>query len=170
MLKTETKDFVEYFSPGTFFAESSMRPCKYGDIMKALEMARGVKERYGATPYGFRFYRERLKTVEDEHGNKAVQSTETVDKSGMYFITGTVLHYDDVADTDENRILRSNMMGNNWPFMCDNRNSWRSSQPFHQEDCVVDLDGKIVERGNSPERMQARAEFEKRRDAHYARV
>jgi len=49
------KHFVTFYSPGTFVSEESSLPIDAWDVDKAKEMAHDVVERYGATPYGFRF-------------------------------------------------------------------------------------------------------------------
>lgn len=47
--------FVTFYSPGTFMAEMTEKPIDSWDVKAAVKMAKSVKERYGATPYGFRF-------------------------------------------------------------------------------------------------------------------
>jgi hypothetical protein len=170
MLKIELTDLVDFYSPGTIVSECSQRPCKYGDIAGALEFARGVKERHGATPYGFRFLRRRDEVVIDSDGNRAVKATKEIDLSGIHFITGTVRFYDDVPDDQEHRICRGNMLGNDMPFVVENKNSYTSTLPtlpFGEKDVVVSLRGEIVERGDSPERMERRKEFKKRQEEYY---
>jgi hypothetical protein len=49
------KHFVIFFSPGTFMAETTAKTIESWDTGKAIEMAREIKERYDATPYGFCF-------------------------------------------------------------------------------------------------------------------
>lgn len=47
--------FVKFFSPGTFVAETTTEKIDAWSIATAVEMARTVKERYGARPYAFQF-------------------------------------------------------------------------------------------------------------------
>ena len=47
--------FVTFYSPGTFVAEQSTKPIASWDVNAAMGMARSVKERYAAMPYGFEF-------------------------------------------------------------------------------------------------------------------
>ncbi len=49
-----TQHFVTFYSPGTFVHETSTEPISSWDVEAVKEMARSVKERYGATPFGFR--------------------------------------------------------------------------------------------------------------------
>ena len=48
--------YVQFFSPGTFVAETSTRTIDSWSVTTALKMAGKVTERYGATPYGFKFH------------------------------------------------------------------------------------------------------------------
>ena len=47
------KHFVTFYSPGTFVAETSCLPIDSWNVDEAREMAHGIKERHGATPWGF---------------------------------------------------------------------------------------------------------------------
>lgn len=47
--------FVTFYSPGTLVSETSSQPIDAWDIEEARRRADSVSERYGATPYGFRF-------------------------------------------------------------------------------------------------------------------
>lgn len=61
----ETVNVVTFYSPGTFVSETSDVPIDSWDIEKAKELARGIKERHNATPYGFRFRKRTLKVITD---------------------------------------------------------------------------------------------------------
>jgi len=77
------RHFVQFFSPGTFMAEQTDLSIDTWDVNQAMKMAHGIKERYDATPFGFKFItRER---ADDELDSKLVS------KSGMYFLGGTIL-------------------------------------------------------------------------------
>lgn len=76
------KHFVTFNSPGTFFAEQTTLPIESWDTDKATEMARGVRERYGATPYGF-FFTTRARGEED-------LDSKVVATSCFYFLGGKV--------------------------------------------------------------------------------
>lgn len=49
------KHFVIFYSPGTFVHETTEKEIAAWNTQAAMDMARGIKERYGATPYGFQF-------------------------------------------------------------------------------------------------------------------
>ena len=134
MSETVTKNFVVFYSPGTLMAETSERPLPAGwDIDAAKVMARDIKERHGATPYGFCF-------TTRERGPDDLDSKET-HRSHMYFLGGTVRTLEEVeADNlpDEN-ILRANMRGNGYDRIITNNNSWRWTQPLAKEDVVLEF-------------------------------
>lgn len=127
------KHFVHFFSPGTFVAEETVKPIESWNIEEAQAMARSIKERYDARPYGFCFVtRERKKGELD---------SKEVKRSSTYFLGGEVLTLKQVkARNDPNdKILISNMEGNGWDRIVDNRNSWRWIQPLRKDDVVLDF-------------------------------
>ena len=126
------KHFVTFYSPGTFFAEKSEKPISSWDIEKAKEMAKGIKERYGSTPYGFRFSTRERK--DDELDSKVAKT------SGMYYLGGKVETLAQVKKraTDKDSILISNMECNGWKKIITNDNSWRISQPLEKGDVVLE--------------------------------
>ena len=126
------KHFVEFLSPGTFVAESTTLPIDSWDIEKAIKMARKVKERYGATPYGFRF-------ITRERGKNDLDSKVTA-TSGTYYLGGKVETVAEVEKrTDPNEtILLSNMKANGWEKIITNCNSWKWTQPLKKGDIVLD--------------------------------
>ena len=123
--------FVTFYSPGTFVAESSSLPIDSWDVAKAKAMAGEVKERYGATPYGFRFT---TRTREDNELDSKVTAT-----SPTYYLGGTVETLEQVKAraTDKERILVANMEGNKWDRIITNNNSWRWIQPLEEDDVVL---------------------------------
>ena len=127
------KHFVTFYSPGTFMAEESTKPISAWDVDKAVEMARNIKERYAAKPYGFRFStRER---GPDDLDSKVTKT------SGLYWLGGKVETLADVerrADPKED-ILRSNMRSNGWDKIVTNTNSWRWTMPLEKGDKVLDV-------------------------------
>ena len=125
--------FVTFYSPGTFFAETSTKPIDRWDVNKAVEMSKRIKERYNALPYGFRFT---TRTRGDEDLDSKVAAT-----SPMYHLGGRIETLEEVEarnDPKEN-ILRSNMRGNGWDRIVVNDNSWRSTQPLEPNDIVLDV-------------------------------
>lgn len=126
------KHFVTFYSPGSFVSESTCKEIDSWDVEKAQEMARSIKERHGATPYGFRFSTRERKN--DELDSK------TVAKSGMYFLGGTIRHLDFIIleNKPDEQILISNMKNNGWDRIVENTNSWRTIQPLEKDDVVLD--------------------------------
>jgi hypothetical protein len=127
------KHFVTFFSPGTFFAEQTTKPIESWDVDAAVKMARTVKERYNARPYGFQFSTR-------ERGHDDLDSKVTK-KSVMYYLGGKVETLKEVEARNDPKedILRSNMRGNGWDKIIVNDNSWRSVQPLEKGDKVLDV-------------------------------
>jgi hypothetical protein len=113
------KHFVTFYSPGTFVSETSEKSIDSWNVETAKNMARKIKERYSATPFGFQFStRTRGENELDSHVSKT---------SPMYYLGGKVETLDEVKAraTDKDRILISNMEGNGWNRIITNNNSWR---------------------------------------------
>lgn len=164
-MTTKKKNFVEFLSPGTLFTETTTKPIESWDPVLAAKMAKKIKERHGARPYGFRF-EERIVAdpIDDGEGGLLSVEQKTTRTSGTYFLTGKVETYDDVvrrADPRE-RILRSNMRCNDYALVVSNTNSYLSTHPFDKEDFVVDADGNITERGDAPHWVEYRRVQKKR--------
>ena len=144
-MKTETrgkdimeKHFVTFYSPGTFVAEQRTKPIDAWDVEAAKDMARGIRERYNAAPYGFRFSTR-------SRGPEDLDSTVTKE-SGLYWLGGTVETLAEVKAraTDADRILVSNMEGNGYDRIITNTNSWRWTQPLGNDDVVLDWEQEPV--------------------------
>jgi len=127
------KHFVTFLSPGTLVAESTTKEIDSWDVDRAVEMSAKIKERYGATPYGF-YFTTRARGPED------FESRE-VNKSGIYYLGGEVLTLADIeAQNDpKNDILISNMRGNGWDRIVINNNSYKWAQPLQKTDVVLDI-------------------------------
>ncbi len=155
------KHYVVFESPGTMFAETSSKEIGEWSPALAVRMAYDVVERHNAKPACFRFKTMLVSPpIDGGQGGTLEVVPKTVRKSGRYFINGTLRTLDDVelaADPDE-RILMANMAGNDWPIVCETRNSFRSTQPFEREDFVVDGDGRVIERGDDPKHVAYRAD------------
>ena len=125
--------YVEFLSPGTFVAESSRRKIEAWDTEIALELMANIKERYGATPYGFRFSTRARKAGE-------LDSAE-IAHSGVYYVNVTVRTLEDVeADNDpDEKILRQNMRGNGWEKIVTTKEGWKWTQPLHDADTVLEI-------------------------------
>lgn len=156
------KHFVTFYSPGTLFSESSSKPIEDWNVKEAVLLSKNVEERHGAKPYGFVFTTDVChEPVPDGEGRMLEVKSREIERSGVYFLTGKVIRYDEVPDTKEFAIMRSNMECNDFAFVVENINSYRSTMPFGEKDAIVDWDGEIVERGNDSKRMKYREKFQK---------
>lgn len=126
------KDFVVFYSPGSFVSETTEKEIDSWDVEKAKEMARSIKERHGATPYGFRFITRSRN--DDELDSKVTQ------KSNMYYLGGKIRHLDFILleNNPDERILISNMKMNGWDRVIENCNSYKITQPLEKDDVVLD--------------------------------
>lgn len=125
------KHFVNFCSPGTFVSEVSSLEVESWDVKKAQEMAKTIKERHGATPYGFYFTTKSRTT-------KELDSKQT-DKSNMYYLGGEVLTLEDVKarNDSKDKILISNMKNNGYSKIIVNRNSWEFTAPLSESDVIL---------------------------------
>jgi hypothetical protein len=126
------KHFVTFFSPGTFVAENTIKSIDSWDVTKAVEMARNIKERHGATPYGFQFSTRERK--DDELDSRVIE------RSGIYYLGGRVLTICQLEEMNDprNDILISNMKFNGWEKVIQNDNSWRWTQCLQEGDIVLE--------------------------------
>ncbi len=126
------KHFVIFFSPGTLFSEQTEKSINSWDVGKAVKMAKKIKERHGATPYGFCFTSRGRK--DDELDSKEIR------RSGTYFLGGKVLTLKDVKERNDpkDKILISNMESNHFNKVIENCNSWKTVQPLSRKDKVLD--------------------------------
>lgn len=125
------KHFVTFYSPGTFMAEDDTLPIKSWHVETAVRMSKKIKQRYGATPYGFQFSTR-------ERGPNDLDS-KTVKRSGLYYLHGkieTLAEIEKRADPAES-ILRSNMRGNGWDKVVTNTKGYRWTQPLKEGDVVL---------------------------------
>jgi hypothetical protein len=126
------QNFVCFLSPGTFFNEETSKPIEHWDVALAMEMSKSIKERYGATPYGFYFYTKGRK--DDELDSKIIN------KSTMYFLGGKIDTLAEIKARNDpaDRILISNMENNDYDKVIINTNSWKVTQPFGPENVLLD--------------------------------
>jgi hypothetical protein len=117
---------VVFASPGTFVSESTAKDIDSWDVEQAKTMARSIKERHAATPYGFRF-----ETWEDSVRTKV---------SPMYYLGGQVRTYEMVLlmNLPEENILRNNMRYNNIRRVICNTNSYKVTMPLEDDDIVIE--------------------------------
>lgn len=144
-MTTSKHHYVTFYSPGTLFAETSTKPISEWSPKLALEMSRGVKERYNAVPFAFEFS-TRLE-------REPVDGFETVPKeiarSHRYYINGTVETLADVEARskveDGLAMLISNMRCNKWDKIITTRNGYSNTQPFENGAVNLDLHGNVLE-------------------------
>lgn len=129
-----TQHFVTFYSPGSFVAEMTTHPIDEWDTDTAVEMARSIRERHGAAPYGFRFT---TRTREPQDLDSHVSAS-----SGLYWLGGKVETLAEVIERNDpaESILRQNMSGNGWDRIITNTNSYRWTQPLVDGDVVLDVD------------------------------
>jgi hypothetical protein len=126
------KHFVTFYSPGTFVAENTAKEISSWDIEQAKAIAQGIVERHGATPYGFRFS---TRSRQDDE----LDSKETA-TSPMYYLGGIIwtLEALKAKNDPQDRILIGNMERNRWSRVVINTNSYRWTQPLHDDDVVLE--------------------------------
>lgn len=126
------KHFVIFYSPGTFVSETTEREIDSWDVEQAMDVARTIKERHGATPYGFCFITR--SRADDELDSKVTE------RSNMYFLGGTVRHLDFIIleNKPDEQILISNMRNNGWDRVIENCNSYKITQPLKKDDVVLE--------------------------------
>ncbi len=132
-----TKNYVVFYSPGTFFAESTSKEIDSWDTEKAIALSKEITERYGARPYGFRF-----KTLErDENDASMFPQTKETKTSGMYFLGGTIYTLEQIkARNDPNdRILIRNMESNGVNRVVENTNSYKTTRLFEDGDTFIKI-------------------------------
>ena len=120
------KHKVIFMSPGTFASETTTVDIDSWDVEKAKEMARTVKERHGATPFGFMF-------------ETWTHDKIRIDVSPTYYLGGRVRTYEMVLlmNLPEEEILRNNMRYNDIKRVITNTNSYKSVLPLKDDDIVL---------------------------------
>lgn len=126
------QEFVEFYSPGTFLPETRRMPIETRDVDVACEMAKGITERYGATPFGFRF-------IARERGDDDLDARDT-DLSSYYYLGGKVetLAEVEARATEDDEILLRNMRNNGIKRIITNTNSWKFTGELYDDDVVLD--------------------------------
>lgn len=126
-----TQHFVTFYSPGTFVAETTTKPVDSWDVEAAKSMASGISERYGATPYAFRFTtRSRSETDLD---SKVTATSPTYYLNCRVVTLAQIKQWNDPKD----RILISNMECNGWDKVVLSRSAFHWTQPLEETDIVL---------------------------------
>lgn len=133
--------FVTFFSPGTFVSEYTTKPIKSRNTKLAAQMAREIKERHGATPYGFRF-ETRIKFI----AARITAESPSVKTSKMFYLGGCVRSSAKVlaGKHPTEKILRENVKSNKYPAIIVNRNSYEIACPFLKGDVLLDHEGNRI--------------------------
>lgn len=126
------KHYVTFYSPGTFVAETTSKPVAAWDVDVAIEMAKSIKERHGAVPYGFSF--QTRGREEDDLDSKEIA------RSNFYWLGGKVETLTEVESRNDPKedVLRGNMQCNGWDKIITNTNSWKWTQPLAEGDVVLE--------------------------------
>jgi hypothetical protein len=134
MSESLIKHYVTFYSPGTFVHEQSTQEIESWNVAKAVEMARSIRERHGATPFGFSFSTRK-------RGPEDFNSKETARSKGMYYLGGTIETLEEIEARNDagEKTLVSNMRGNDWDRVIVNTNSWRIVQPFTDKDTLLEF-------------------------------
>jgi hypothetical protein len=124
------KHFVRFYSPGTFFAETTDKEIDSWDVEKAKEMAKDIIERYGAKPYGFQFI---TRSRKPEELDSSVSAT-----SNMYYLGGRIRTLEEVEREQPDSVLARNMRGNGYDRIIESSNGWKWTQPLMENDVVLE--------------------------------
>lgn len=126
-----SQHFVTFYSPGTFFAEDRVEEIDTWDVNEAIRRATKISERYGATPYGFRF------TTRGRGANEL--DSKVIATSPMHFMHVKLRSLATVEreNLPDEQILRSNMRGNGYKRVATTTKGWRWTQPVADDDIVL---------------------------------
>lgn len=127
------RNFVTFYSPGTFFAEQTTKEIDEWNVNLAIEMSKEITERHGATPYGFQF-----NTQEQKDGEWGIVE---VAKSPFYWLGGDVFTVEELEKigNPNDYTLIMNMKNNKWNRVIVNNNSWQWTQPLRDGDVVLKI-------------------------------
>lgn len=124
--------FAVFYSPGTFVAETTEKPVSRWDVAEAVALADSITERYGATPYGFRFITRGR--AADELDSRQIAA------SPMHYLDCKVETLEEIEarDLPDESILRSNMRCNGYDRVAVTTKGWKWTQPLQPDDIVID--------------------------------
>ena len=126
------RHFVEFYSPGSFVAERTTRRIGSWDLDRAVEMSRGIKERHGSRPYGFRF-QTRGRSQEE-------LDSRIIEKSGFYWLPGArILTIEEIrADPAPYGKTLDNMEMNGWECVVHSAaGGYSVTIPHHDDDVIL---------------------------------
>ena len=126
------KNFVTFYSPGSFVSETEDREIETWDVEQACDMARTIKARYNAIPYAFQFYTKGRSDAELD--------SSVIDRSGLYYINCNKLSKEQIADEyGTSSILYRNMENNRWEYIARTIIGWKGHYPIENDDVVLDF-------------------------------
>jgi hypothetical protein len=159
-MKTQKYYTVSFFSPGTFFSETSHKDFQELDLKKICAVAKTMKERHNASPYGFVWeYRELPTDLPQIEGYKLEVTPKVIEKStGIIYITGEIIYSKDLI-SERDRILKFNLERNYDGVGVINKNSYIFHAGFNEGDMIIGWDGSIIKRGNERDLMNYRAKI-----------
>lgn len=144
-MKTEIRHKVEFYSPGTFVSEVSVRQIGEWNTRVAVQLAGEITERHGARPFGFRFITETVVSgIADGSGGEMPETSKRINRSGTHFINGKILTLANVEAREPGSTLASNMRSNQIAAVVETSNSYRHVSEFREGDCIVDADGTVL--------------------------
>ena len=131
---TVQQHFITFFSPGTFVAERTTKELDEWNTTTAVEMSKDIVERHGARPYAFQFI--------TRGRSDADLDSKIIDKSGLYYLGGTVSTFEEVTTQEKGSILHHNMKLNEWRRVINTSHGW--TLPFRDEDVVLPIEKSIM--------------------------
>jgi len=153
------KHYVIFYSPGTFLSEESSKEISSWDTVEAVQLSKDIQERYGAKPFGFRFTTcIAHEDIDDGEGGKLKVESREVAKSGIHYLGGSIITIQEVHERNDpsESILLRNMECSRQAVLVENRNSYRHTGFFYEDDCIVNDMGAIIRRGNDEDLMALR--------------
>jgi hypothetical protein len=153
-VKTETKHFVTFYSPGTLFHEETRREIDSWDTRAATKMAAEIVERHGSKPFGFRFSTSIVVSdVLDGIGGTMPETSKEIAKSAPFYIGGRLRTLAEVEAEEPGSILAWNMRANDWATVVETCSPYRACNVFQHGAVLLDADGTPVARaaeGSAP--------------------
>lgn len=155
-MQTKQYYLVTYYSPGTFFAETSAYKFDNFFLRHFVKKAESITERYNAKPYGFcvEKYEEIVGLPNGfECKPKLLEKAE-----GTFFINGKVVFSRDL-DKEKDGIFISNLERNSQGVGITSTNSYRFNSYFSESDFIVNDVGVTIRSGRDKDIMEYRKLF-----------
>lgn len=129
------RHFVTFYSPGTFVAETTVRPIDAWDVEAAKQMAGEIVERYNAKPYAFQF--STRNRTDDDLDSKVVAKSQT------YYLKGKIETLAEIVarNDPQESTLRMNMRNNGIERVVVCHTPYKWTQPLRDGDVVLEQAG-----------------------------